>query len=211
MDPRSKIELKAGSVIRATMLTGINSDLPGQVIGQVTRNVWDTIDGEYILIPQGTRIIGRYESGISFGQKRVLVAWDRLIYPNGQSIRLEGMGGYDKSGQSGYRDKVKNHYLKSFGSAVLFSIVAGGVSKVDDQTRAEPGLLDSAESEFRKELGKQISVLSNKYIDRALNISPTLSIRQGYVMNIMVDRDIVLPPYAPMHKQFTSRYVAEPE
>lgn len=209
-DPRSETEIKAGTVIRATMLTGINSDLPGQVIGQVTRNVWDSIDSEYVLIPQGARLIGRYESGISFGQKRVLVAWDRLIYPNGQSIRLEGMGGYDKSGQSGYKDKVKNHYMKAFGSAILFSIVSGGVSKVDDQTSQPQGII-TMESEFRKELGKQISRLSNKFIDRALNISPTLMIRQGYVMNIMVDRDIVLPPYAPMHDQLTSRYSTQPE
>ena len=208
MDPRSEVEIKAGTVIRATMLTSINSDLPGQVIGQVTRNVWDSIDGEYILIPQGTRLIGRYESGVSFGQKRVLVAWDRLIYPNGQSIRLEGMGGYDRAGQSGYRDKINNHYLKAFGSAILFSVVSAGVSKVDSQTAQNTGII-STESEFKKELGKQISALSNKYIDRALNISPTLSIRQGYVMNIMVDKDIVLPPYRNMHDQFKSRYASE--
>lgn len=208
MDPRSEIEIKAGTVIRATLLTGINSDLPGQVIGQVTRNVWDSIDGEYILIPQGTRLIGRYESGISFGQKRVLVAWDRLIYPNGQSIRLEGMGGYDTAGQSGYADKVNNHYIKAFSSAILFSVVSAGVSKVDSQTAVNTGVF-STESEFKKELGKQISQLSGRYIDRALNISPTLSIRQGYVMNIMVDKDIVLPPYRNMHDQFKSRYVSE--
>ena len=121
LDPRSDIELKAGTLIQASLLTAINSELPGQVIAQVTRNVWDTKDSEYVLIPQGTRLIGRYDSGISYGQNRVLVAWDRLIYPNGQSLRLEGMLGVDRAGQSGFRDKVNNHYLRTFGSCLLYT------------------------------------------------------------------------------------------
>jgi len=209
-EPRAETELKAGTVIRAAMLTGINSDLPGQVIGQVTRNVWDTQSGEYILVPQGSRLIGVYDSAIAFGQKRVLVVWNRLIYPNGQSIRLEGMGGYDKQGQSGFKDKVNNHYGKVFGGAILFSIIGAGVSQVDDNTDDNNGLFD-LESEFKKQLGQQITSLSNKYIGALLDVSPTLTIRQGFVMNVMIDKDIVLPPYDPMHRQLTSRYVADPE
>ena len=204
-DPRSATELKAGTVIRASLLTGINSDLPGQIIAQVTRNIWDTVSGEYILIPQGARLIGRYDSGISFGQKRLLVAWSRIIYPNGQSLRLNGMQGYDQAGQSGFKDRVNNHYGKVFGSALLFSVVSAGVSKVDDNTDRDPSVF-STESAFREEMAKQISRLSNKYLDAALNIAPTLNIRQGYVMNVMVDKDIVLPPYEQMHRQFVPRY-----
>lgn len=204
-DPRSDIELKAGTLIRASLLTGINSELPGQIIGQVTRNVWDTANSEYILIPQGSRLIGRYDSGVSYGQSRILVAWNRLIYPNGQSIRLEGMGGYDRAGQSGFKDQVNNHYFKTFSSVVLFSVVAAGIAKVDDESRNRNDVF-SAESEFKIALGQQISKLSTRYLDRALNLSPTLSIRQGYVMNVMVDRDIVLPPYEEMHKQLSGRY-----
>ena len=210
LDPRSDIELKAGTLIQASLLTAINSELPGQVIAQVTRNVWDTKDSEYVLIPQGTRLIGRYDSGISYGQNRVLVAWDRLIYPNGQSLRLEGMLGVDRAGQSGFRDKVNNHYLRTFGSVVLFSVVAASVAKVDDQDRNRNNIF-STESEFKIALGKQITQLSNKYLDRALNLSPTLTIRQGYVMNVLLDRDIVLPPYADMHRQLSKRYLRKPE
>ena len=204
-DPRSETELKAGTVIRASLLTGINSDLPGQIIAQATRNIWDTVNGEYILIPQGTRLIGRYDSGISFGQKRLLVAWSRIIYPNGQSLRLNGMQGYDQAGQSGFKDRVNNYYGKVFGSALLFSVVSAGVSKVDENTDRDPSVF-STESAFREEMAKQISRLSNKYLDAALNIAPTLNIRQGYVMNVMVDKDIVLPPYEQMHRQFVPRY-----
>lgn len=204
-DPRSSTELKAGTVIRAALLTGINSELPGQIIGQVTRNVWDTVSGEYILIPQGARLIGRYDSGISFGQKRLLVAWSRIIYPNGQSIRLNGMQGYDQAGQSGFKDKINNHYGKVFGSALLFSVVAAGVSKVDANTNRDNSVF-SSESAFKDEMAKQISKLSNKYLDAALNIAPTLSISQGYVLNVMVDKDIVLPAYEQMHRQFVPRY-----
>lgn len=205
-DPRSEIELKAGTIIRSSLITGINSDLPGQVIAQVSRNVWDTIHGEFIVIPQGTKVIGVYDSEISYGQKRVLVAWTRLIYPNGQSLRLDGFQGYDTKGNSGFKDQVNNHYMKTFSSAVLFSVVASGVAKVDNDT-SDRNQIFSSESEFKKAMSQEISRLSSKYIGAALNVSPTLTIRQGYRMNIMIDMDIVLPAYDQMHRQFVSRYV----
>lgn len=204
-DPRSEIELKAGTMIRASLITAINSDLPGQVIAQVSRNVWDTIHGEYIVIPQGTKVIGIYDSSLSFGQKRVLIAWNRLIYPNGQSLRLDGSQGYDSNGKSGFKDKVNNHYLKTFSSAVLFSVVASGVARVDHDSSQNQ--VFSSETEFKKALSQEITRLSTKYIDAALNVSPTLTIRQGYSMNILLDKDVVLPPYDQMHQQFVSRYV----
>lgn len=107
--PISPYEVKAGTVIPATLITGINSDLPGQIIGQVRNNVYDTVSGNYLLIPQGSKLTGLYDSQIVYGQSRVLVVWQRIIFPNGQSINLEGMPGIDLSGYAGFSDQVNNH------------------------------------------------------------------------------------------------------
>ena len=124
-----------------------------------------------------------------------------------RSLRLPGFQGYDKSGQSGFKDRVNNHYGKVFGSVLLFSIVSAGVSKVDSNTdRNRTVFTQSTESAFASELAEQISRLSTRHLDAVLNIAPTLNIRPGYVLNVMVEKDIVLPPYEQMHRQFVPRY-----
>jgi type IV secretion system protein TrbI len=115
-------DIKAGTIIPATLVTGINSDLPGTMIGKVRRNVYDTVTGNYLLIPQGTTLIGNYDSKVVFGQSRVLIVWSRLIFPNGSSFDLQGMPGVDLTGMAGLHDQVDNHYKRIFGSALLFSV-----------------------------------------------------------------------------------------
>lgn len=124
--PLSRYEVKAGSVIPVLLVTGINSDLPGNVIGMVKENVYDTRSGDYLLIPQGTRVLGTYDSMVSYGQKRVLVSWSRMIRPDGSSIIIENMPGTDLAGSAGYKDKVDNHFDRLVGGALLSSLLSVG-------------------------------------------------------------------------------------
>ena len=126
MKPLSPFEVKAGTYITAALETGIDSDLPGSIKAQVSENVYDTVSGNYILIPQGAKIIGQYDSKVSFGQNRALVVWNRIIFPDGSSIDLEKMSGVDISGYAGFSDKLNNHYLKIYGNAVLLSLMGAG-------------------------------------------------------------------------------------
>src|SRR5690606_38200477 len=119
-------ELKRGSVIPASLITGINSDLPGRIIAQVSQNVFDSATGHNLLIPQGAKLFGRYDSNISFGQRRVLVVWTDIVFPDGSTLQIAGMAGADAAGFSGFTDKVNNHYVRTFGSAVLVALIGAG-------------------------------------------------------------------------------------
>lgn len=123
----SPYELKAGSIIPAIMIGGLNSDLPGQIIGQVSENVYDSATGKHLLIPQGARLVGTYDNSVTNGQNRVLVAWNRIIFSDGASLNLDMMPASDQSGYAGFNDKVNNHYAKTFCSALLMSIFSAGV------------------------------------------------------------------------------------
>ncbi len=124
--PLSPYEVKQGTVIPAVMITGINSDLPGQIIAQVSQPVFDTVSGRYLLIPQGTRLVGSYDSYVAVGQERALVAWRRLIFPDGASLELMNMPGADPQGYSGFADQVNNHYFRIFGGAILIGMIGAG-------------------------------------------------------------------------------------
>ena len=132
--PRSYYELKRGSVIPATLITGINSDLPGRITAQVSQNVYDSATGYRLLIPQGTKLMGRYDSKISFGQSRVLVIWTDIIFPNGSTLQIGGMAGTDAEGYGGFTDQVDNHYFKTFGSAILLAIIGTGMDMAVPQS-----------------------------------------------------------------------------
>jgi len=131
--PRSAFELRAGFIIPATMISGINSDLPGQLMAQVSQNVFDTATGRHLLVPQGTRLVGSYSSDVIYGQSRILIAWQRLVFPDGRALDLGSMPGADNAGYSGFNDKVNNHYLRLFGNALLMSGITAGVSLSQDQ------------------------------------------------------------------------------
>ena len=173
------------------MLTGLNSDLPGVIVGQVSENVYDTVTGQHLLIPQGTKILGRYDSETTFGQSRALVIWNRLIFPNGKSILLGNMTGSDREGFSGFHDKVRSHYGRALWSAILGGVATGGVAAA-----ATNGTDDTSfGAEAGRDAARNISQAANSITQKNLNIQPTIIIRPGYQFNILVDKDLVLEPY----------------
>jgi type IV secretion system protein VirB10 len=187
--PASKNVLQAGAVIPAAMITGIRSDLPGQITAQVTENVYDSPTGRILLVPQGTRIIGQYDNNVGFGQSRVLLAWNRLIFPNGRSIVLERQPGADAEGYAGLEDGVDYHWGELFKAALLTTILsigseAGYSGNESDIARA----LQQGASNSTSQIGQQI-------VGRQLNIAPTLTIRPGFPMRVIVTHDLVLEPY----------------
>lgn len=190
----SNHELFAGSVIPAVLQTGIDSDLPGTIAGMVRQTVYDSLNPSVVLIPQGTQVIGAYSSDVAYGQGRVLVAWNRLIFPNGSMIDLKGMIGADGQGESGLSDQVDNHDTRIFGSAVLMSLL--GVGAQLSQPRTGNALTTpSASQQAAGALSQQIDTVGTNLLNKNLNIQPTLNIRPGYTFNVLVNRTMILPPY----------------
>lgn len=185
----SEFELKAGDFIPATLQTGINSDLPSKVIvAVVSENVRDTISGKHILIPQGTRVIGTYDSSVTFGQERLLVVWQRLIFPDGKSIGLDNMQGVDLSGKAGIMGEIDNHFGTLLKGVVLSSIMGSAAAIVTDRKNDWRGA--AAEG-----AGEQIVTIGERFADRALSRQPTINIEPGTRLNIMVHSDLILEPY----------------
>jgi type IV secretion system protein VirB10 len=187
--PASKSVLQAGAVIPAAMITGIRSDLPGQITAQVTENVYDSPTGRILLVPQGTRIIGQYDNNVGFGQSRVLLVWNRLIFPNGRSIVLERQPGADAEGYAGLQDDVDYHWGELFKTALLSTVLsvgseAGNSGNESDIARA----LREGASNSTSQIGQQV-------VGRQLNIAPTLTIRPGFPVRVIVTHDLVLEPY----------------
>ena len=192
---RSLYELKRGSVIPATLITGINSDLPGRITAQVSQNVYDSATGHRLLIPQGTKLMGRYDSKVSFGQSRVLVIWTDIIFPNGSTLQIGGMAGTDAEGYGGFKDKVDNHYFKTFGSAILLAIIGTGMDMAIPQS-STLATQDTASDAARRNFAETFGRVAERTINKNLDVQPTLEIRPGYRFNILVDQDIVFPtPY----------------
>lgn len=189
---QSPYELKRGSVIPATLITGINSDLPGRITAQVSQNVYDSATGHRLLIPQGTKLFGRYDAEVSFGQSRVLVVWTDIVFPNGATLQIDGMAGTDAQGNGGFRDKVDNHYFKTFGSAILLAIIGTGIDMAvpKSSTRANH---DSASDAARRNFAETFGRVAERTISKNLDVQPTLEIRPGYKFNVLVDQDIIFP------------------
>ena len=193
--PLSPYEVKAGTIIPIVMITGINSDLPGEIVAQVRENVYDTVSGKHLLIPQGTKIKGIYDSQIAYAQDRVLVVWHRLMLPNGNSINLENMPGVDLSGYAGYKDQVNNHWGRIAGSAILSSVF--GVA-----TKYKAGQPDSTLQNLTPQqaagqaAGDTINNVGQKITTKSLDLQPTIEIRMGHRYNILVNKDLILKPYS---------------
>jgi type IV secretion system protein VirB10 len=190
--PRSPYQLMAGSIIAAALITGLNSDLPGQVVAQVTEDVYDTVTGRFLLIPQGTRLIGKYDSHVAFGQERVLLIWTRLLMPDGSSIVLDNLPATDTEGYAGLEDGVDYHTWRLLKGVVLSSLL--GISSelaanngTQSNNRIIVGLRDSV-NDTANQAGQRI-------VSKNLAIQPTLTIRPGYPVRVLVNRDIVLRPY----------------
>ncbi|WP_423416192.1 TrbI/VirB10 family protein [Hyphomicrobium sp. B1] len=187
--PASTNVLQAGAVIAAALITGIRSDLPGQITAQVTENIYDSPTGKILLVPQGTRIIGQYDNGVGFGQRRVLLVWNRLIFPNGRSIVLERQPGADAQGYAGLEDGVDYHWGELFKAAALSTLLSIGA-----QTGSSGEESDIVRA-LRQGAGDSISQTGQQIVSRQLNIAPTLTIRPGFPVRVIVTRDLVLEPY----------------
>ncbi len=192
-EPMSPYTVHAGTIIPASLLTGINSDLPGTIIAQVREPVYDSVTGNYLLIPQGTRLLGVYDSNVVFGHKRVLMAWQRLIFPNGASIQLEGMPGVDLAGLAGIKDTVNFHLWPLFRSVLLSTVLSVGSRLPAGNIGGNAGT--SPIDEFAQQGAQNINAAGQRIVDRELGRQPTLEIRPGFSLAVMVHRDMILRPY----------------
>jgi len=190
--PASPFVVQAGTIIPAALITGIRSDLPGQITAQVTENVYDSPTGRFLLIPQGTRLIGIYDSQVAFGQSRVLLVWSRLIMPSGRSIVLERQAGADAGGYAGLEDDVDNHWGALFKAALLSTLLGVG-SELGSTTGT--GSNSDVISALRRGSSDSLNQTGQKVVQRNLNIQPTLTIRPGFPVRVIVNRDLVLEPY----------------
>ena len=188
--PISPYQVMAGTIIPASLVTGLNSDLPGQVIAQITENVYDSPTGKHLLLPQGTRLLGRYDSDIDDGQSRALVVWSRLIRPDGSSLVIENLPGVDLSGQAGLRDKVDRHTGSLFKAALLSSILSVASELATDDEDALTEAIGAGGQDTINQAGQRV-------VTRALSRKPTLRVRPGWRLGIIVNRDLVLSPYNP--------------
>lgn len=188
-DPITPFEIMAGTVIPASLITGVNSDLPGTVIAQVTQNVYDSVTGQYVLVPQGAKLIGRYDSVIAFGQSRALLVWSRIIYPDGASIIIDNMPASDVAGYAGLADKVDFHTFRLLKGVALSTLLGVGteLSFGDVESDIVQALRESAQTSANQ--------TGQKIVQRNLDIQPTIKIRPGWPLRIIVHKDLVLRPY----------------
>ena len=192
-DAASPYQVMAGTIIPASLITGLNSDLPGSIIAQVTQNVYDTATGDHVLIPQGSRLIGRYDSRVSFGQSRALVVWDRVIFPDTSSILIEALPGTDQQGFAGLRDRVDNHLGRLFLAVGLATLL-----EVGSELSFSNNDGDIAEA-IEESIQGSTNQAGQRVVDRNLNIQPTLRVRPGWPLRVIVTRDLILRPYTQPH------------
>lgn len=187
--PASPYQLMAGSVIAASLITGINSDLPGLVVAQVTENVHDTVTGSILLIPQGSRLIGTYDSVVAFGQKRALLVWQRIILPDGSSIEIDNLPATDTAGYAGLEDKVDFHTWQLIKGVALATLLGVGteLSLGENESDLAKAIRESAQ--------QNVSRAGQRITEKNLNVQPTITIRPGWPLRVIVHKDLVLRPY----------------
>ena len=190
--PASRFEVLAGTPISAMTESTIISDLPGTVTARVTQNVYDSVTGRYLLIPQGTKIILQYDNHVNTGQNRVFVTAKRLLFPNGTSMDLDGMPSNDTDGSSGFRDKTDNHYGRTVGGAALMGLLSASFQLSQPQ---EVSALQapSAGQILAGSIGQQLADVSTSTLNKSLTLAPTLKIRAGFLFSINVTKDMVFP------------------
>jgi type IV secretory pathway VirB10-like protein len=196
--PVSKYEIKAGWEIPAVLEQDINSDLPGELKALVTANVYDTATGQYLLIPQGARLIGTYNSAVGYGEKRLQAVWNRIIFPDASWVDLGGMFGQDAQGSSGFRQDVDNHYKRLLGFAVLTSVFSAGFQL--SQTQRTSVLQTPSAGEIAAgAVGQNIGQMGTEITRRNLNVQPTIKAHVGYKFNVRVNRDILFESPYELH------------
>lgn len=188
-DAVSPYQVMAGSVIAASLVTGINSDLPGLVTAQITENIFDTVSGRYLLIPQGSRLIGSYDSVVAFGQSRALLVWQRIVMPDGSSIQIENLPATDAAGYAGLADKLDFHTWRLLKGVVLSTLLGVGTelslgSDESDLVRA-----------IRESTQQNVNRAGQRITEKNLNIQPTITVRPGWPLRIIVHKDLILRPY----------------
>jgi type IV secretion system protein VirB10 len=199
--PLAQYEIKAGWDIPATLEQVVNTDLPGEIRALVRENVYDTKTGRSLLIPQGSRVLGKYDSHVAYGQSRVQVIWTRLIYPDGSSIDLGAMLGQDAAGGAGFHDKVNNHYVRMFSMALLTSAFSAGIQLSQNTGSTSTTATPTASQTATQALGQQMGELGIEIARKNMNIQPTITVPIGYRFNVRVSRDIVFEkPYSERDK-----------
>jgi len=190
-DPAGRYVVSAGSTIAAALITGLSSDLPGQVVAQVTEDVFDSVSGRTRLVPQGTRLIGVYDARVTYGQSRALVVWTRMIFPDGRSIDLDRLIGTDAAGQSGVADRVDNHTGKLLMAGLLSTLFGVGANA------ATMGGGDNSDIAYaiRESAGRSVENAGDKIVSRQLDVQPTITVRPGARVRALVSRDLVLPAW----------------
>ncbi len=196
--PLSRFEIKAGWEIPAVLEQGLNSDLPGELKALVTVNVYDTATGQYLLIPQGSRLVGKYDSHVTYGQSGVQVVWNRVIFPDASTVDLNGMEGLDSEGNAGLRDKVDRHYKRLFGSAALSSLFTAAFDVSQRQSQSVltyPSPTQTAGASIARNMSETGAAITR----RNLNVQPTIKVPVGYRFTVRVNRDILFEaPYEPI-------------
>jgi type IV secretion system protein VirB10 len=189
--PASPYVVQAGSVIPAALITGLRADLPGQITAQVTENIFDSPSGRFLLIPQGARLIGVYDSQIAFGQSRALLVWTRLIMQNGRSIILERQPAADTGGHAGLQDEVDHHWGALFKAGLLSTLLSVGAELGSGAGNGDSAVLQA----LRRGAGDSLNQTGQQFVRRSLNMQPTLTIRPGFPVRVIVNRDLILEPY----------------
>ena len=193
----STLALRAGTVIPAALVTGLNSDLPGTVVAQVTRNVYDSAAQRDVLVPAGTRLVGEYDDQIAYGQDRALVAWTRMLFPDGTSVEVPGLPSTDRQGYAGMRDDVDRHYGRVFGSAVLLAAVGVGV-ELAAPDRGGFNAAPSPQEVASRQVALELSRVATEVVRRGLDVQPTLRVAPGYRFYVLLARDLPFAgPYRP--------------
>ena len=191
--PASPYQLMAGTVIAASLVTGLNSDLPGFVIAQVTENIFDTVSGRYLLLPQGSRLIGKYDNVVAFGQERALVIWQRIILPDGSSVVIDSLPATDTGGYAGLADQVDLHTWQLLKGVALATVLGVGSELVFG------GIGGSGDSDLIRALQLSTQSTTNRagqrLVERHLNVQPTITVRPGWPLRVIVHKDIILRPY----------------
>jgi type IV secretion system protein VirB10 len=187
--PASPYQVMAGSIIAASLVTGLNSDLPGLVVAQVTENVYDSVTGRTLLIPQGARLIGSYDSVVAFGQSRALLVWRRIVMPDGSSVQIDNLPATDVAGYAGLEDEVDYHTWRLLKGVVLSTLL--GVGTELSLGGAESDLVRA----IRQSTQQSVNQAGQRITEKNLNIQPTITIRPGWPLRVIVYKDLVLRPY----------------
>ena len=190
--PRSPLELKSGTLLPCVLISGLNSDLPGNMVAQISENVWDTVSGRYLLIPRGSKVIGTYDNQVAYGQSRVLVIWSRLVFPDGSTLVLDNLGGADQSGYSGFKGVVNRHWGSIISSALLVSLLGAGVEIAAPTSNGDRDKEDPR-SILAENAASAVAEAMSQIIQREVNRQPTIKIKPGYRFMIFVQRDILFP------------------